>query len=320
MAALRSLHAFRTTGLDCPCRSFQEPFPGFARANVPRTGGAALWTNGSTGNRRRESMAVSALPSEISTAVAAVAGGGALSFLLVRAIVYFRMQYIVAAMLGRHVPRGGARVVDLNIGPGRNLYYLPKDVIQVIAIDPKGSQQLLQNQAIQAGIPVEVRTRDFESTQFPSESFDAVISVYGITEKRGKKISSVLKEAARVLKPGKPLIFVESTESENPLLLPLQTIWWEALRILGRGERYRGNLVEAIKATPGFKNIEFDRILEFQDPHVVGVAIKEEVKRGRKVGIGGEGGVSSKGVEGRVSSGFGGSSSNKEGNQKRRAR
>lgn len=49
-------------------------------------------------------------------------------------------------MLGRHVPRGGSRVVDLNLGGGRNLYYLPKDVLQVIALNPKGSPQVLENQ------------------------------------------------------------------------------------------------------------------------------------------------------------------------------
>lgn len=63
-------------------------------------------------------------------------------------------QFITAAMIGRHVPRGGARVVDLNVGGGRNLYYLPKDVIQVIAVNPKGSPQVLENQGQQCDLMI----------------------------------------------------------------------------------------------------------------------------------------------------------------------
>lgn len=70
-------------------------------------------------------------------------------------------------MLGRHVPRGGSRVVDLNLGGGRNLYYLPKDVLQVIALNPKGSSQVLENQGQQCNRPL-------WPTIWPESRFQAV--------------------------------------------------------------------------------------------------------------------------------------------------
>lgn len=57
-------------------------------------------------------------------------------------------------MLGRHVPRGGARVMDLGIREGRNLYYYPKDTVQVVAITPKPNVQLLESQGFSK--PLEV--------------------------------------------------------------------------------------------------------------------------------------------------------------------
>ena len=51
-------------------------------------------------------------------------------------------------MLGRHVPKGGARVLDLGIREGRNLYYYPKDTVQVIAVTSKPNLQLLESQGM----------------------------------------------------------------------------------------------------------------------------------------------------------------------------
>lgn len=55
-------------------------------------------------------------------------------------------QYFIAALVGKHVPRGGARVLDLGIREGRNLYYYPPDTVQVVAVSPKPDLQLLESQ------------------------------------------------------------------------------------------------------------------------------------------------------------------------------
>ena len=51
-------------------------------------------------------------------------------------------------MLGKYVPRGGSRVLDLDIHEGRNLYYYPSDVEEVIAITDKKNYEVVKNQGI----------------------------------------------------------------------------------------------------------------------------------------------------------------------------
>jgi hypothetical protein len=93
-------------------------------------------------------------PLEVDTTTAAtvVTGTSLLGFAIVRTFVYFRMQYIIAAMLGRHVPRGGSRILDLGIREGRNLYYYPKDVIQVVVVAPSPNLQLLESQGCSSSV------------------------------------------------------------------------------------------------------------------------------------------------------------------------
>eukprot|EP00271_Cylindrocystis_brebissonii_P010970 TRINITY_DN27547_c0_g1_i1.p1 TRINITY_DN27547_c0_g1~~TRINITY_DN27547_c0_g1_i1.p1 ORF type:complete len:342 (+),score=51.26 TRINITY_DN27547_c0_g1_i1:44-1027(+) len=197
------------------------------------------------------------------------------AFVAVRAVVYFRAQYITAAMLGRHVPRGGARVLDLNLGGGKNLYYVPKDVIQVVGVRPQGKNPLmLENVALQAGVPVDVRTCGPEKLDIPSNSMDAVISVHGLSPLSGRMLTAVVAEASRVLKPGKPLVFVEAAVADASWLRACQLAWWKLVAALGRGSPFQGaDVVEALKASKCFDVVDFERVLEFQDPHVVGVAI-----------------------------------------------
>eukprot|EP00850_Spirogloea_muscicola_P004775 SM000021S06408 [mRNA] locus=s21:27087:28580:- [translate_table: standard] len=160
-------------------------------------------------------------------------------------------------MLGRHVPRGGARVLDLNVDGGKNLFYYPKDTVQVLAVNPRTGAQLLDNQAASAGIPVEIIKRSPEALGLPANSVDAAVSVHFLQSLPREKLPAVLKEVHHLLKPGKPFIFLESS-----------------------GGSKHANLEDLIKASERavaaghFERVEVDHILEFPDPHLVGVAFK----------------------------------------------
>ena len=60
----------------------------------------------------------------------------------------YPIQYIIAAMLGKYVSRGGSRVLDLDIHEGRNLYYYPSDVKEVVAITDQKNFEVVKNQGI----------------------------------------------------------------------------------------------------------------------------------------------------------------------------
>lgn len=49
-------------------------------------------------------------------------------------------------MLALHVPKGGARLVDFSVGEGRNLYYYPKDTVQVVGVNPNPKVPMLEAQ------------------------------------------------------------------------------------------------------------------------------------------------------------------------------
>eukprot|EP00897_Mesotaenium_endlicherianum_P006482 jgi/Mesen1/5862/ME000298S05136 len=126
---------------------------------------------GNCDEKRRRAVAAMALPVDLSDLPISpyVIGGTAVAAgVAARIGVYFRLQYIVAAMLGRHVPRGGSTVVDFNVAGGKNLYYLPKDTVKVIAVGFKGTRQVVENQGESlggdkrqgTGSPVDRRHRD----------------------------------------------------------------------------------------------------------------------------------------------------------------
>ncbi|KAH6558723.1 hypothetical protein KP509_1Z048500 [Ceratopteris richardii] len=84
---------------------------------------------------------VSATTAVVSTTLATLIGFGGF-----RLFVYFRIQYMIAAMLGRYVPRGGSKVLDMDIHEGRNLYYYPSDVATVIAIATEKNREVIKAQ------------------------------------------------------------------------------------------------------------------------------------------------------------------------------
>eukprot|EP00850_Spirogloea_muscicola_P001818 SM000007S20778 [mRNA] locus=s7:165211:166723:- [translate_table: standard] len=165
-------------------------------------------------------------------------------------------------MLGRHVPRGGARVLDLNVDGGKNLFYYPKDTVQVLAVNPRTGAQLLENQAASAGIPVETINRSPEALGLPRNSLDAAVSVHFLQSLPREKLPAVLKEIHHVLKPGKPFIFLESSGGSKHA--KLEDLIKASERAITNNSRAAGH----------FERVEVDHILEFPDPHLVGVAFK----------------------------------------------
>ena len=98
-------------------------------------------------------------------------------FALAKAFVYWRVQFITASMIGKHVPPGARRVLEYGVGQGQNLYYYPKNVGMVVGVDPDAKEDLLVQVSVAASV-----VDDPEA---------------------------IVREAGRVLKPGAPLVFVE---------------------------------------------------------------------------------------------------------------
>ena len=144
--------------------------------------------------------------------IAVVVAG--LAVVAYRTVVYFQLQYITAALIGNHVPRGvNATCLELGIGGGRNLYYYPNDIKGVIGVDSKSNPELLQKTAEKCFQSVQLiesptAAADTWGKKVATASVDCVVSIQ--TDGASAK---VLAEVARVLRPGGKLIFVEPGDS-----------------------------------------------------------------------------------------------------------
>lgn len=129
-------------------------------------------------------------------------------FGIAKAFVYWRVQFITAAMIGKHVPPDAKRVLEFGVGAGKNLYYYPKTVGMVVGIDEDAKEDLLIQVSVAAGVPFVAKKQSvLENSNQADASVDAVVVTGALTECGDAE--KLVAEAARVLKPGAPLVFVE---------------------------------------------------------------------------------------------------------------
>ncbi|DBB18371.1 TPA: hypothetical protein ACH3X3_000023 [Trebouxia sp. C0006] len=166
---------------------------------------------------------LAANPDQLSAAGAPVGSFAAILLLLTglavwRFTAYGQLQYITAAMLGRWVPKGSARVIQVG-GGSRDLYYYPKDTVLVTAMSPKLKKGLMGQAAIQAGVPVDVRLETPTHLSFQgNSSVEAVVCLQSLHTL--PDLPRFLAEAQRVLKPGAPFIFLQAGLSQPSLHHP----------------------------------------------------------------------------------------------------
>ncbi|KAF6259010.1 hypothetical protein COO60DRAFT_1060647 [Scenedesmus sp. NREL 46B-D3] len=141
--------------------------------------------------------------------VAILAGAAALKFYL-----YSQLEYITAAMLSKYVPKAGKGATVIQLGGGtRELYYYPKNTMIVINVGENVNKGLMEQAGITAAVPTIVKQQPITDLRFqPDASVDAVVALGVISQLSADKRQQCLDEAARVLKPGMPLVFVEPVQ------------------------------------------------------------------------------------------------------------
>ena len=180
-------------------------------------------------------------------------------FAIARAVVYWRVQFITASMIGRHVPPGARRVLEYGVGQGRNLYYYPKNTGMVVGVDPDAKEDLLIQVSVAAGVPFVAKAQPCEApNNQPDGSIDAVVTTGALGA--SKDPTAIVAEAARALKPGAPFVFVEDMSFG------------------------KGGVVDAVEASDEFESVEYDdgwATLPLL-PHAIGVAVKRDADASNK--------------------------------------
>lgn len=113
------------------------------------------------------------------------------------------------------VPAATGHVLEIGAGSGLNLPFYSQQVTRLYALDP--SQALLEMARARPqpeGISVEFLERSAEEIPLEDRSIDTVVTTWSLCTI--PDATKALREAARVLKPGGNLLFVEHGHAPDP--------------------------------------------------------------------------------------------------------
>ena len=147
------------------------------------------------------------------------------SFGLFKFIVYSRMQFVTASMIGGIPPR--SNIVEIDAKDGKNVFYLSKEcdytaVMPIAETDPKkikdkssiNEQLILESigKANVGGLKLSGKLRQ-KTQDISSKTCDVVISVGALS--RSSNSYETLMEVNRILRPGGLFVFVEPAIGET---------------------------------------------------------------------------------------------------------
>jgi ubiquinone/menaquinone biosynthesis C-methylase UbiE len=121
------------------------------------------------------------------------------------------------------------RVIEIGAGNGLNFAHYPRQVSEVVAIEPERSlRQLALAAAVRAEVPVDVVPGAAEALPVKSEAFDAAVASLVLCSVRD--LPRALGEIRRVLRPGGELRFYEHGRAEGRAMAVTQqaldrTVW-----------------------------------------------------------------------------------------------
>ncbi|HET6871059.1 MAG TPA: methyltransferase domain-containing protein [Solirubrobacteraceae bacterium] len=102
-------------------------------------------------------------------------------------------------------------VLEIAVGPGRNLRYYPDDVrLTGIELSP-AMLKLARQEAAALGRQVDLREGDAQALEFTDESFDTVICTLSLCTIPDDR--AAIREAHRVLRPGGRFVLLEHVRS-----------------------------------------------------------------------------------------------------------
>jgi len=116
----------------------------------------------------------------------------------------FRMEYIRELEL-----KPGARFLEVSVGTGANLKYLPEDIACFGVDISRGMLKQCRKRLAAWGRECELILGDAEELPFIDEQFDAVLHVGGINAFNDR--ARALSEMVRVARPGTKIVIVDET-------------------------------------------------------------------------------------------------------------
>lgn len=140
------------------------------------------------------------------------------------------------------------RTVDLGAGTGVNLDLYPEAVSELVMVepDPHMIKQLRAKAAGRGG--VEIREASAQELPFADDSFDTAVFTLVLCTVPDPEVA--LREAARVLKPGGKLLFIEHVRAAEAGLAGWQDRLEKPWRFLADGCHCNRDTVAMIESSP----------------------------------------------------------------------
>lgn len=192
-------------------------------------------------------------------------------------VTYLRTEWISAALCSNQTPRSADVCLQLGVEDGRAVTFIPRTIRELITSSAEADgkltvaarRQLKQQQERRKAATVSyVDQRCDDLCETKDESVDIVISLQAAARmlENGQDWKKSIREAARVLKPGGRLLFVEQTELDGESYLD----YVDSLYTVD------GSIPEdADKRVPIFE-VGVDEVDMVLIPHIAGVALKSE--------------------------------------------
>jgi ubiquinone/menaquinone biosynthesis C-methylase UbiE len=140
------------------------------------------------------------------------------------------------------------RTIDIGAGTGANLGLFPAEAEVVMAEpDPHMTKRLRQKLA-ESGSKIQLVEAGAEALPFEDSSFDTAVFTLVLCTVPDPR--AALAEAARVLKPGGQLLFVEHVRAEDPAVARWQDRLEAPWRVFADGCRCNRDTVATIEASP----------------------------------------------------------------------
>lgn len=199
-------------------------------------------------------------------------------------VTYLRTEFVSAALCTNQTPRVANVCLQLGVEDGRAITFIPRTVRRfVTSTSEKGgvlsvsTKRQLRQQLERRGTDCAIDYKDQPSDDLrdtADDSVDVVISLQaaGTMQDNGLDWKKSVREAARVLKPGGRLLFVEQTQLDGELYV-------DYVRNLGvlinanTDKNKDGDEPEAVRI---FEDVGTDDVDLVLVPHIAGIAIKAE--------------------------------------------
>ena len=196
-------------------------------------------------------------------------------------VTYLRTEWISAALCTNQTPDTADTCLQLGIEDGRCINFLPRTIREIITstVEADGvlpvsvRRQLKQQQDRRGAAQVtyyDQRADDLKDLK--DESVDIVISLQATPRmlETGLDWKKSVREAARVLKPGGRLLFVEQTLLEGEAYLD----YVDNLATNAADGKMTEDGDEEVDSFPIFEEVGYDDVDLVLIPYVAGVALK----------------------------------------------